>query len=163
MFRSSLIGVYCHFQQMFSFFISTRCCQWVIVVPTIVTFSKCSSLSFLPDVVSEWLLFQRLSLSANVQLYHFYQMLSEFKKMSRLSSLVREPLWLRIRITDWVERHVYPWIVVSVSYYYKDPIKRVGLVQREDHHFHEYVFSPWLSWKIVHMALEQQSLTDNIW
>ena len=55
---------------------------------------------------------------------------------------------LRIKSKDWlarnhdnvsrVERHVYPRTVVSVSYHYKHPTKRVGLVQSGPyHHFIE--------------------------
>ena len=38
---------------------------------------------------------------------------------------------LRSRSKDWLdrERHVYPQTVVSVSYHYKNPTQRVGLVQ----------------------------------
>ena len=32
-----------------------------------------------------------------------------------------------------VVRHVYPWTVVSVSWHYKNPDKRVGLVQSGHH------------------------------
>jgi len=38
-----------------------------------------------------------------------------------------------------VEQHVYPLTVVSVSYHYKDPIKRVGLVQSRHHHHHYFI------------------------
>jgi hypothetical protein len=33
-----------------------------------------------------------------------------------------------------VERHVYPWTVVSVSWHYKNPAQRVVLEQGRPHH-----------------------------
>jgi len=33
-----------------------------------------------------------------------------------------------------VGQHVYPWTVVSVSWHYKNPAKRFGLVQSGPHH-----------------------------
>jgi hypothetical protein len=50
-----------------------------------------------------------------------------------------------------VEWHVYPQTVVSVS---KNPTEHVGLVH-SGHHYHFIecnLFSPWYSWKIAHLA-----------
>jgi len=53
-----------------------------------------------------------------------------------------------------VERHVYP--DYCFSDHYNDPIKGVREVQIEHYqqHFIKYnVFSPWYSWTITHLAL----------
>ena len=53
------------------------------------------------------------------------------------------------------------WVFLSVSLYYKNPTKCVGLVQNR-HHYHliEYkLFTPWYSSKIAHLTLNNnQSL-----
>jgi len=49
-----------------------------------------------------------------------------------------------------VERHVYPWTVVSSELaLYKDPTKPVGLVQSRHHLIKCNLFSPWYGWKIA--------------
>ena len=54
-----------------------------------------------------------------------------------------------------VERHVYPRTVVSVTYLYKIPTKRVGPVQSGHQHYliECKLLSPRYSWQIVHLAL----------
>ena len=55
-----------------------------------------------------------------------------------------------------VEWHVYLRIVVSVSWHNKNPTKDVGLEQSGPHHHHlieNNLFSPWYSWKIAELAL----------
>jgi hypothetical protein len=55
-----------------------------------------------------------------------------------------------------------PPAVVSVSYYYKNQIERVDLVQSGHHHhfIHCNLFSLWHSWKIAHLILNNHhSLT----
>ena len=56
-----------------------------------------------------------------------------------------------------------PRTVVSVSYHNKNPTKRVDLVQSRPHHHHLIkinFFSPWYSWKIAELALNNNhSLT----
>ena len=58
--------------------------------------------------------------------------------------------------------YVYPRAVVSVGYHKKSIPKRVGLIQSESHHhlIENNLFSPWYSWKIAKLALNNnQSLT----
>ena len=45
--------------------------------------------------------------------------------------------WLARNQNHRVERHVYPWTVVSVSKHHKHPTQRVSLVQSGSHHLIE--------------------------
>ena len=56
-----------------------------------------------------------------------------------------------------------PLTVVSVRYHYDNPTKRVVLVQSGHHHyFIEYnLFSPWYSWKLLILALNNNHSLDN--
>ena len=76
--------------------------------------------------------------------------------------------WLdrnRDNVAEWNEMSTSRLLLQWASYHYKHLIKPVGLVQSRHHH-HNFIecnlFSPWYSWKIAHLALNNNhSLT--IW